>query len=438
MSASQQAAHDFLSRFWVVWDARWKVAAGAAACAVITGILGMLLPAHYQTSITVLVAPPTFKEAIPDATQTNPYTPRSLATLMPSPLPVETYRVLAQSPDLLDEIIQSLELPMRISQLRDDISVELIQLGSRTPQFGTTYSDALVLTVTADTPERAAQIAQRWAELLVARAEKIASENIDKTVALVDTMYDSSRKTLAGAEKDLETFQKQWNLDLLEKEKLELEKLVAELRVELERTELDIAKNQKLLETARAQLAEEPRIDTLFRAPTDDVYWLSKQQSGGESPLGPKDGLRTEVFNPQYEEIKKSEIQAEQTLEAALAARADLTSRIENVTEQIDKIQRDLAEQRIVDTRLKREIEIQEDAFNLVARSRERAKFAQASRDGDLYIAGRAVELRRPVGLPLPVKIGLAAVLGALLVGAYFVLQFELRLLADRRPALTT
>lgn len=419
----------------LLWNGRRTIFFAAIVCAVLSLIASLMVPRTYEARMTVLVAPPTFKEGIPEPPQAIGYSPRSLAILMPPPFAVETYQTLARSPNMLKEVSEALQLaPDSLSDLIGRCDVSLVALGSRTPQFGTTYADTLVFTVRANDPELAAKTVETWTSLFIARIDRLTGDLTDRTVRLVDTMYDDAKAKLQETEKQYESFQKQWNLTLLETEKTALEKLVGELEVEYQQNEIAAASTAERLAKTREQLASKDRIESLFQAPSADAYWITKQaaEAGQKAkPIEPEDGLRTEIHNPEYLEIKSAELLAEQELSEATAKRTELTTRIAAVREQVQKLQEDLATQKLVDTALLRELKTHGDTYELASKSKDKARFADASRESDLVIVSDAAAPGQPADVSRSLRVVIGFMLGAVLGTLYVLLRHALTAIAN-------
>lgn len=422
----------------LVWDGRRTIAAAAIVCGLLALATVFVAPSVYEAELTVLVLPPTFKEEIPPNTAVNGYNPRTLATLMPPRFAVETYQALAQSPSLLLDVSNALDLdPASFPDLVARCNVRLVQLGSRTPQFGTTYADALVFSMRDKDPESAAHFVEQWTALYIERIDKLNGDVTDRTAKLVDTMYAAAKEKLTAAEKQYEAFKKQWNLALLEAEKAGYEKLISDLEADLEQTELAIVTTSTLLDKTREQLAGKERIESLFQAPSADAYWITKKAAEGgprAKPITPDDGLRTEVRNPEYLEIKTEESGAEQRFSQSNAKKNELATRIEAVRQRVQKVNEDLATQRLVETALEREVKTHEESYQLAAKSKDMSEFAIANRESDLHIFGDAVAPALPVSIPKSYRVVLGCVLGALLGAAYVLVRHALKQIA---PAAT-
>ncbi len=423
----------------VVWDNWHKVVAGALICAIAGAIFAYVAPRQYQSTVTLLVYPPLFKEVegLAATRRTPEQMQLELDEMMPRTFPVETYRTIAKSNSLIKDVIDAMKgegTPGLEGALVEDVSenldVELVQLGRRTAQRGVTYSQMILFHARADNPKLATGLAQKWAELFKERVDLLASRGIEETVTSIGSMWKQTADDLGKAEDGLVAFKKVWNLDLMKLEKASKEKSLTLLEDQLDQTEIQLADTSGQLAALQKELKSEPPIRVLFKAPSDDVYWtLKKSASGtGEAPLTPEDGLRTEEFNPNYTVTRDLAVAAQQILQGLQSKRDRLISKVEELRTDIETLQKDIAEQETAQKRLERDVTTFENTYNLVASKLEKGKIAKAtSKTSDIQIAGDAVEPGRPVGGRRLFKIAAAALVGMLISVAYVVADYSIR-----------
>ena len=91
---------------------RWKfVLASALACAMAGAASYLLLPKSYEASVMLLVFPPSFKtstavtaKSATEAGQEGPTAADAISEMMTQTLPIEAYRSIAVSRDLLQGV----------------------------------------------------------------------------------------------------------------------------------------------------------------------------------------------------------------------------------------------------------------------------------------------------------------------------------------------
>lgn len=427
------------------------VGLGVVVCASLAAAVTLAGPKTYESSVTVLVFPPVFKETELKPSQAplpTSKTMEDLAELMPRTLPVETYSILAQSKWMFAQIKAKLESPkydshdfdikdMKIEDIQKKCRVQLSQLGSRTPQFGVRYSQAMMFIAKAKTPELAAAIAQEWVGLFKDKVDALTKTGRDQTMALVEQMWEGAKKDLEGAEDEIEMLDVKWNLPLMQ-QRLERKQLdLTTFESQLDTVEIRIATQSSSLKQIQEELAKEEKKETLFRAPPEEVYWDQKlaATTGVGETLGPKDGLRTESLNPNYTVFREQEVTALGILEGLRAERTTTLVKIEKLNAEVQQLRKDFTEQNVVRTRLVRDRDSYKERYTLVARNLEATKIAKMNEESDIEIAADAVLAGRSAGVGGMAKVASAAVVGALLGIGYVVASASL---AGTLPGQTT
>ncbi len=403
------------------------IAAITGVCAVVAVVLLLVLPREYESSVTLLVRPVLLKEPESGSPQNARQAPKpELAEMMPRTLPVETYRDIALSRELISRVRDKLTLEdMSIEQLARNLRVELLQLGERSPTRGTLYSQLMMFYARAKTPQLAADIVREWANLFKQRVDSLMWSGIDESATLMDSMYTSSKSELGRAEDALEKFQKTWNLSLMQQQRTSKETLRTKLEEELDNTEIQIAAAEAHLAALEQELAREERIDTLFKAPPDETFWdqmLNPPESGEAVAITPEVGLRSQQLNPNYTATKNAQVQAKKELDGLLKKRDQIIAKIDELEAEIKQLQLDLAEQEKIHKRLTRDVATFEQTYILVASKKEKAKIAKTTeKTSDIQIAANAVVPQQPVGPRRLVKLVLSVVVSVFLATAYVV-----------------
>ena len=396
------------------------ILAGGFACAVLTLAAVMVMPQVYRSSVTLLVRPPLVKSG-------------DMAEMMPESLPVETYKTIAQSHDLVRQVIDRLELEdTAVETLASRLNVQLLQLGERSPSLGTRYSRVLLFTARGTDPELVARIVHEWASLFRERVDSLMWAGVDESVALMEVMYEDSRTALEKAEDSLEQFRREWNLELLAQQKIVKETMQTSLEKDVDDMDIEIGSTEAKLKAIRQELESEIKVETLFKAPPDEVFWLKDKgiSAEGEQRIGPDVGLRTEVYNTHWATLRSHEIDCTEQLAWAKEQKQQDLAKIEELTSEILKLHSDIAEQKKVEKRLIRDIDTYTLTYDLVAAKVEKGKIAQAERGDEtgktsvILFAANAVVPETSVSVRRLYKIPLGGIAGTIL-SVLFVLTRE-------------
>jgi uncharacterized protein involved in exopolysaccharide biosynthesis len=420
----------------------WRKLAAGALIAAAAGVLYSLGSSRvYESSATVLVYPPVFKqmEQLP-AAQSDAQPILSVAEMMPKTLAVEIYESIAQSDELYHGVIESLGIEdMYAEDLRDALRVETARPPGSAAREQRSDAYILRLFARAGEPEMAAQIVQKWAELFKERADELAFGGLTQAYADLEAMWDSTLDELVAAEEAVERFQGQWSLDAMAKQLSAKESLRNEYEIELLKTEVDIAIATAKLDGVRAEIALEDKVETLFKAPPDEAYWQARlQQQAGPadtSILGPEDGLKNETYNPTYTVLKQQAVSLQTELEGAEARRFMLESQIGQLEEEINALREEVAALNTEEVRLARTKKLYENTFGLVSTKLEKGRIAQVSTTSDIIIAANAVPPQRPAGPRRAISVAAAALVGLLLSGAFVVVEHLIRQAPESQPA---
>jgi capsular polysaccharide biosynthesis protein len=396
---------------------------GGVAFAILALPVVLLKAKTYDASVTLLISPPTFKDRPKPA---NPRDPAALqetiSDMMPRALPVETYKIIALSPPVLDEVIRRVPLEeMGVKALEMNLEVELVQMGSRSASTGIMYSQAILFRAKAHEPETAAKISQTWAEVFKEQVDETAATGIGETFALLDTLHNSTKTAYEQSDLALAEHQKQWNLDLIKAQIDSKQKEYTAFEGTLKQTEVNLIAGEKKLAALEAELANEPEKLVLFRAPSDDAYWIAGLDSQSKSKEAPDKGLRTEEMNPNHIKIRASVVEAKESIEGLRATKDTILVKLDELKKEMDALTVTLADQTVERNKLMRESESLKETYSLVRAEYEKGRMADQTRASDIVIAGNAVVPDVPSSPSNPKLVIAATMLGMLLTGAFLV-----------------
>ena len=413
---------------------RWPVVVyGVVFCAALAAAVSLTSAKTYESSATVLISPPIFKESVRPSSETM----SELAELMPRTLPMETYRILAESKWMFAEIKANLESrnfdvsTMKVEDIQKKCRIQLGELGSKTPQYGVRYSRAMVFIAKANTPELAAAVVQEWVELFKKKVDGLTKVNRDDTMELVEQMWRDAKEDLEDEEDLIELFDVKWNLPLMQ---LRMEQRQQDLKTfesQLEQLKINIAAESASLQEIQKELKQENKKETLFKAPSDDVILLLNRRESAVSTdesktLGPQDGFFTEHLNPNYTKFRELEISSLSKLQGLKAQQENVLAAIDRLDNDVQQLREDVTEQTTVKTRLVRDKDNYEERYKLVARNLEASKLAKLNEGSDIKIAADAIPAGRSSGVGSKAKVASAAIVGALLSIGYIVASASL------------
>jgi len=404
---------------WLRFNAK-KIMLGGLVCAILAAPLALLKPKSYESSATLLVSPPAFKEVGKPATTKDV---EGISEMMPRAMPVEAYKVIALSPPLLYEVIQKAPLEdTAVKALKERLEVELVQMGSRTSQ-GVTYTQTFIFRARAASPDLAAKIAQTWAEVFKEQVDELATKGVEETFLLLDTLHKNTQAQLEQAELALAEHKKAWNLDLFKAQLEAKQKLLTQFEDNLKQTDVDLASGEMKLKALEEELAKEPQKDVFFRAPSDDAYWIMSTQDGGKGKVEPDQGLRTEVSNPNYVSTRGDVILAREEVEGLKAQKSAFLLKLDELGKEMEAILVTLADRTVEQDVLTREAESLKSSYATVRAEYEKGRMADQTQSSDIVIAGKAITPKTETGFTSPKLIVVAGLVGMFLMGAFLALK---------------
>ncbi|MCX7702505.1 MAG: Wzz/FepE/Etk N-terminal domain-containing protein [Planctomycetota bacterium] len=245
---------------------RWYLILGAVVVAwVCAYIVCFLIPAKYEASGMVVVAPPQFQSEI-----------------RPSLLPLSTYRHLAKSDSLLGETLKDTltRHPQRrevlLEDLKDDIRVET---GGEEKEGVPT----LIVAGRHKDPHFITDFVNTW---LTKFKEKAETLTISQAALMEKTFVEefiASQKRLETAEEELREFEKRESVFLLENVKKNLETLLIEKKKEMQKWVYDETDKESELALIRLQV----------EAQESDGRWVGER--GFEAKPAASEGFAKEI-----------------------------------------------------------------------------------------------------------------------------------------------
>lgn len=194
---------DLRELFLVLWRGKWLIAGIVVAAVVVTwfGSHHLLTPT-YESTATLLIVPPTYQTSIE-----------------PEPLALDTYRELALTPALAQQIVDKLGLtndegePIPVLDLLSHMSVRVAAA-----EAGTTGQPAragvLHLDVTWHDPGQARDIANAWAEGFMAAATSMRRSEANEVASVILRQFTVTEEALHQAEDELVAFRESAQLAL--------------------------------------------------------------------------------------------------------------------------------------------------------------------------------------------------------------------------------
>ncbi|GAB4398643.1 MAG: hypothetical protein OHK0031_18200 [Anaerolineales bacterium] len=181
---------DLRALFTTLWRARRTILAAALAFGLLALLLSLLLPRKYEASAYVFIGPPVI--------QFSKATTDSGLTLTPTLPDIKAVVQLAQAPGLLESVLKDPAVAAALGA--DEMLVSDLADSAKATDIG---KDQLSLQVTDSDPQRAALIANTWAQKLIEAVN--ATYGMDTVAQILNTQAPLARQEYEAAQTALET-----------------------------------------------------------------------------------------------------------------------------------------------------------------------------------------------------------------------------------------
>jgi hypothetical protein len=171
------------------------------------------------------------------------------------------------------------------------------------------------------------------------------------------------------------------------------------------------------------EIEREPQINVYFRAPSDDAYWIADLHQEDNSTVEPERGLRTEVSNPNYVQIRTSVVLARELIEGFRATRDTTVAILVELETEMEALMGKLYDKTVERGKLTRELDSLKSSYSVVRTEYERGRMAYQTQSSDIVIAGAAVPVHQPISWGHATFIVVAAFAGMLLTGGFLMLK---------------
>ncbi len=357
----------------------WVIAAGTIVAALAGLVTAFLLPETYEASSTLALFPTPFKQAGGEA-----------SALIPRVLAVSDYEILLNSDGVLKQVAEKIkalgtwspediESIEEISQMRKCMDT-YVEITEKTVQ-GVVRSPVILLKSRSDTPEKARDLAQAWAEVGEELANKLNKKGKSGLKEFITGRFDSSKQGLEGIRRQIRDVEIEYN-DELEHARLakkherliSYEEKLVDLRMQIATTKEEIADLQK-------NFATEPELKTLWKSPPMTAVFLEKTPADGkdQSPeAGKKAGYQEEVLNDTYIYLEQKLLLKNSELKGMEEHERQLAGQMESLAKELQELRAEIAN-RVFE---RKQLDLQEvplkKSYDLLAEKLEQAKIAES------------------------------------------------------------
>jgi uncharacterized protein involved in exopolysaccharide biosynthesis len=397
----------------ILWRGRFVVAACTLVCALAAGIVSFLLPETFESSASLLLIPPPFKDV------------SDLSTLMPKVLTVPDYEILLTSDGMLMEAanrVKSLgtwppddmEILDEPSQLRKFLR-PVVKITEKTVS-GVSYSPVIVLKARAGSPEQARDLAKAWAEVTEELTATLYQKGKTGLKDFVTGRFDASREDLMGVHEELLKIELEWNDELEHARLFKKHERLLNYEEKLTDMKIQIATSTKELEDLKAKIATEPERKTLWRSPPMTAVFMDqaspparKDKSGAEPA-----GYQEEVLNQTFDYLKEKIILKESELANMREYETQMASTMGELGAEVEALRAESAQRSFDRKTLEFQLAPLKGNYDLLATKLEQAKIAEAEQENitDIKVVSEPVVPDRKVSPMRSLIVVMAAFVG--------------------------
>ena len=397
----------------VIVRRKWIIIGVTLAAVISAGMVSffVLRPVYQATSILMVSKPKYQVELEP-----------KIQTFIPSTeLSLETYGNLIKSGNIEQKVIEKLSLnqppnELTVEDLDKMLSVEIIK-----------NTNLIKMSLEDNSPRRAMEIVNTWTNLFVKENEGLLLKEVREAQAFVKRELEASRQELFKAEEKMREFNERNKIDVLEKEIREILNKMVNYESRLADVKMSIKKEEARIEQINAILKKEERFLKLTKSIIEDpfLHQLMDRIGRDEDVLNLR--FTSEELNPVYDNLAQELASSMISLHSLKTEKSELEKNIANFKKHLEALKKELAQEKLTQSRLERVVEIARQTFGVLSQKAEEIKISLGATSNTVKVVSLATEPRSPIKPRKGQNILISGVLG-LFVGvlvAFFVEYWE-------------
>ena len=397
----------------VIVRRKWIIIGVTLAAVISAGMVSffVLRPVYQATSILMVSKPKYQVELEP-----------KIQTFIPSTeLSLETYGNLIKSGNIEQKVIEKLSLnqppnELTVEDLDKMLSVEIIK-----------NTNLIKMSLEDNSPRRAMEIVNTWTNLFVKENEGLLLKEVREAQAFVKRELETSRQELFKAEEKMREFNERNKIDVLEKEIREILNKMVNYESRLADVKMSIKKEEARIEQINAILKKEERFLKLSKSIIEDpfLHQLMDRIGRDEDVLNLR--FTSEELNPVYDNLAQELASSMISLHSLKTEKSELEKNIANFKKNLEALKKELAQEKLTQSRLERVVEIARQTFGVLSQKAEEIKISLGATSNTVKVVSLATEPRSPIKPRKGQNILISGVLG-LFVGvlvAFFVEYWE-------------
>ena len=363
----------------------------------------------YEASTILMISKPKYQVELEPKIQTQ-FTPE---------ISLATYETLIKDREIEEEVIKKLNLGQPPYELTPDNLQGMITIESPT------NTNLIKMNLQSGDPKLTKDIANVWAELFVEKNKDLYLKESKEAQGFIEDQLKISKLNLSKIEEEIQKFNETNKIEILDKEIKGKAAKVLDYELRLADIQLSLEKESAEKEQVSAALIKQDKILKLNKSITNDQFFhqlMSTISKGNFMDINLT--YVSEETNPIYYNFATQLINTDVLISSLQAEESQLKENINNFNRQLESLRKELASEKLAQSRLEREYNTSKGVYGVLSQKAEEVKIAVATESGLVKIASLAYEPKYPIKPNKKLNILIAGVLG-LFVGIFFAFFLE-------------
>jgi len=363
----------------------------------------------YEASTILMISKPKYQVELEPKIQTQ-FTPEvSLAT----------YESLIKDREVEEEVIKKLNLDQPPYELTPDNLQGMITIESLK------NTNLIKMNLQTGDPKLAKDIANVWAALFVEKNKDLNLQESKEAQGFIEEQLKISDQNLSKIEEEIREFNETNKIEIVENEIKGKAAKILNYDLRLADIKLSLQKEKAEKEQVLIALNKQDKVLKLSKSITEDQFFHQLISSVTNDNINNINLTYVcEETNPIYYNLVQQLISTDISINSLQAEEKQLKENIDDYWQRIENLKRELAKEKLTQSRLEREYNTAKGVYSVLSQKNEEVKIAVATESGLVKIASLAYEPRGPIKPNKKLNILIAGVLG-LFVGIFVVFFLE-------------
>jgi len=363
----------------------------------------------YEASTILMISKPKYQVELEPKIQTQ----------FTSEISIATYESLIKDREIEQKVIDKLDLnqpPYEFTpdNLKGMISIESIK-----------NTNLIKINLQAGEPKLAKDIANVWASLFVEKNKDLNLQESKEAQGFIEEQLQISDQSLAKIEEEIRKFNEINKIEIVENEIKGKAAKILNYDLRLADIKLSLQKEKAGKQEIILALDEQDKVVKLSKSITEDQFFhqlISNITNDNFNNINLT--YVSEETNPIYYNLVQHLISTDISINSLFAEEIQLKENIDEYWKRIENIKQELAQEKLNQSRLKREYDTAKGVFGVLSQKNEEVKIVVATESGLIKIASLAYEAKSPIKPNKKLNIAIAGVLG-LFIGIFVAFFME-------------